>query len=114
MLTTLSRDRKLLVDLLKEAKSVSMRTEEGKIVIYTSSGGAEWRPFGQPRTKRPLSSVVLDQGMKETLVADIKEFMGRARWYGDRGTRTHPLTCFSFLFCWRFPSLRVYLAQLRC
>ncbi|KNZ52384.1 mitochondrial chaperone BCS1 [Puccinia sorghi] len=85
MLTTLSRDRKLLVDLLKEAKSVSMRTEEGKIVIYTSSGGAEWRPFGQPRTKRPLSSVVLDQGIKETLVADIKEFMGRARWYADRG-----------------------------
>ncbi|KAA1066275.1 hypothetical protein PGT21_027394 [Puccinia graminis f. sp. tritici] len=28
-LTTLSRDRKLLVELLKEAKSVSMKTEEG-------------------------------------------------------------------------------------
>ncbi|POW05952.1 hypothetical protein PSTT_09326, partial [Puccinia striiformis] len=85
MLTTLSRDRKLLVDLLKEAKSCSMKTEEGKIVIYTSSGGTEWRPFGQPRTKRPLNSVVLDQGIKENLVADIKEFMGRAKWYGDRG-----------------------------
>lgn len=84
-LTTLSRDRSLLVDLLKEAKSVSMKTEEGKIVIYTSSGGSEWRPFGQPRAKRPLNSVILDQGIKETLVADIKEFMGRARWYADRG-----------------------------
>ncbi|KAI7952376.1 hypothetical protein MJO29_008007 [Puccinia striiformis f. sp. tritici] len=65
--------KSLLVDLLKETKSCSMKTEEGKIVIYTSFGGTEWRPFGQPRTKRPLNSVVLDQGIKENLVADIKE-----------------------------------------
>ncbi|MBW0524540.1 hypothetical protein O181_064255 [Austropuccinia psidii MF-1] len=85
LLTTLSRDRHLLVDLLKEAKALSMKIEEGRIVIYTSMGGAEWRPFGQPRAKRPIASVILDQGIKETLLTDIKEFMGRARWYADRG-----------------------------
>ncbi|KAH9815819.1 BCS1 N terminal-domain-containing protein [Melampsora americana] len=84
MLTTLARDRHLLVQLLSEAKTVSMKTEEGRIVIYTA-WGAEWKPFGQPRTKRPITSVVLDQGVKENLVRDIEDFMGRAKWYAERG-----------------------------
>ncbi|KAG0150280.1 hypothetical protein CROQUDRAFT_211485 [Cronartium quercuum f. sp. fusiforme G11] len=84
MLTTLARDRELLVELLAEAKAVSMKTEEGKIVIYTA-WGAEWRPFGKPRSKRPISSVVLDAGVKENLVGDIEDFMGRAKWYAERG-----------------------------
>lgn len=84
MLTTLARDRHLLVELLSEAKTVSMKTEEGRIVIYTA-WGAEWKPFGQPRTKRPITSVVLDQGVKENLVRDIEDFMGRAKWYAERG-----------------------------
>ncbi|KAI8461154.1 mitochondrial chaperone BCS1, partial [Phakopsora pachyrhizi] len=85
MLTTLSRDRSLLVELLQEAKAISMKNEEGKIVIHTAWGGADWRPFGQPRAKRPLSSVVLDKGVKETILNDIQDFMSRMQWYAERG-----------------------------
>lgn len=105
LLTTLARDRDLLVELLSEAKSVSMKTEEGKIVIYTA-WGAEWKPFGQPRTKRPISSVVLDQGVKENLVGDIQDFMGRAKWYAERGK----VISYSHYYCmgvdWDTPSFR--------
>ena len=42
--------------------------------IY-SNWGTEWRPFGAPRRRRPLSSVVLDDGIAEHIVADVNEFV---------------------------------------
>ncbi|XP_061918249.1 mitochondrial chaperone BCS1-like [Entelurus aequoreus] len=52
--------------------------------MYTAMG-AEWRPFGFPRRRRPLSSVVLEAGVAERLVDDVKEFIGNPKWYTDRG-----------------------------
>jgi chaperone BCS1 len=37
---------------------------------------ADWQPFGQPRKKRPLPSVVLDDGVAESIVNDVKTFIG--------------------------------------
>ncbi len=53
-------------------------------MMYTAMG-AEWRPFGFPRRRRPLSSVVLDVGVGEKIVDDVKEFIGNPKWYTDRG-----------------------------
>lgn len=47
--------------------------------------GSEWRQFGHPRKRRPLSSVVLGSGIAEKIVQDIKEFITNPLWYGDRG-----------------------------
>lgn len=47
--------------------------------------GSEWRPFGHPRKRRPLSSVVLDEGVSERIVSDIREFVSNPAWYTDRG-----------------------------
>uniref|UniRef100_A0A673H9K2 Mitochondrial chaperone BCS1 n=1 Tax=Sinocyclocheilus rhinocerous TaxID=307959 RepID=A0A673H9K2_9TELE len=58
--------------------------EEGRTVMYTALG-AEWRPFGFPRRRRPLSSVVLENGVAERIVDDVKEFIGNPKWYTDRG-----------------------------
>jgi chaperone BCS1 len=55
-LTTLSRSRRVWDELLNEAKLHALKKEEGKTVIYTSMVG-DWRPFGQPRRRRPLHSV---------------------------------------------------------
>src|SRR5262249_17438946 len=70
MLTTLSRDRGLLTEMLVEARQQALAQREGKTVIFCSYGH-EWRPFGQPRKRRPLASVVLDRGLKEQLVEDV-------------------------------------------
>ncbi|TFK42421.1 BCS1 N terminal-domain-containing protein [Crucibulum laeve] len=83
-LTTLSRDRKLFPELLAEARDMAMKGHEGKLVIHTA-WGTEWKPFGQPRRKRPLQSVVLEPGKAETIENDIKAFLERRQWYADRG-----------------------------
>ncbi|KAJ3507933.1 hypothetical protein NLJ89_g6029 [Agrocybe chaxingu] len=75
-LTTLSRDRRLFPELLSEARDLAMRGQEGKLVIHTA-WGIEWRPFGQPRQKRPLQSVVLSPGVSENVEKDIKSFLER-------------------------------------
>lgn len=83
-LTTLSRDRSLFPHLLTDARDLAMRGHEGKLVIHTA-WGTEWKPFGQPRRKRPLHSVVLEPGVSEKIEADIKTFLERRQWYADRG-----------------------------
>lgn len=83
-LTTLYRDRHIFSNLLSEAQALAQHLTEGKTVIYTS-WGVEWKPFGAPRRKRPLESVILDTGVKESLVADVKDFLQSSHWYYDRG-----------------------------
>ncbi|KAF9916410.1 hypothetical protein FBU30_001400 [Linnemannia zychae] len=83
-LTTLSRDRHVFTELLQEAQKMALLNQEGKTVIYTS-WGPEWRPFGQPRKRRVLESVILDEGIGERIVGDVKEFVKNEKWYADRG-----------------------------
>lgn len=83
-LTTLYSQRHIFEDLFTEAHAIAAKSHEGKTSIY-NSWGAEWRLFGRPRRKRPLDSVVLDEGVKERIVNDVKDFLGSGRWYYDRG-----------------------------
>lgn len=83
-LTTLYSHRHVFEELFLEAHAYAARSHEGKTSIY-NSWGAEWRLFGQPRRKRPLESVVLDEGVKERIVEDVKDFAASGKWYYDRG-----------------------------
>ena len=84
VLTSFGRDVTVFDDLLEEARSINMKQEEGATVVYTC-WGTEWRPFGHPRRKRRLDSVVLDDGIKENIVSDLDEWRASASWYHDRG-----------------------------
>ncbi|CCE88778.1 Piso0_001559 [Millerozyma farinosa CBS 7064] len=83
-LTTLYRDRFLFQSLLDEAKKLALKAREGKTVLFTS-WGPEWRPFGQPRKKRMFGSVILDEGVGEAILNDVKDFLGSGDWYHRRG-----------------------------
>ncbi|OBZ75907.1 Mitochondrial chaperone BCS1 [Grifola frondosa] len=83
-ITTLSRDRDMFPQLLSEARDMAMRGQEGKLVIHTP-WGIEWKPFGLPRRKRPLKSVVLQEGVADRIEEDVKAFLQRRQWYADRG-----------------------------
>ena len=37
------------------------------------------------RPKRPLSSIILDPGVKEMLIRDARDFLNSWRWYAERG-----------------------------
>lgn len=54
--------------------------------MYTAVG-SEWRTFGYPRRRRPLDSVVLQQGLADRIVKDIREFIDNPKWYIDRGKK---------------------------
>ncbi|KAK6531710.1 hypothetical protein TWF694_002886 [Orbilia ellipsospora] len=83
-LTTLYSHRHIFNELLSAAQAHALKTQEGKTVIYTS-WITEWKAFGQPQAKRPLSSVVLDRNVKENIVNDINDFLASGKWYQDRG-----------------------------
>ncbi|EGC38598.1 hypothetical protein DICPUDRAFT_28373 [Dictyostelium purpureum] len=83
-LTTLGTKRNIFQKLIEEAKIMALDKEEGKTIIYTSMG-TEWRRFGHPRRKRPIGSVILDKGISETIITDVRKFLGNADWYNERG-----------------------------
>ena len=83
-LTTLYSQRHVFETMFKEAHSLATESIEGKTPIYIPRS-ISWEQFGNPRQKRPLDSVILDQGVKEKIVADVQDFMGSEKWYADRG-----------------------------
>ncbi|KAK3792271.1 hypothetical protein RRG08_007350 [Elysia crispata] len=83
-LTSFGRNREMFMNILDEARSLALLSTEGQTVMYTGYG-SEWRPIGYPRRKRPLNSVVLDEGLSEHILNDIQEFIKNPKWYLDRG-----------------------------
>lgn len=83
-LTTLYAQREKFGELLTEAHELIQRHTEGKTIIYRARM-SEWERFGEPRRKRPIESVVLDKGLQEKIVSDIKDFLRSGNWYLDRG-----------------------------
>ncbi|KAJ4420499.1 Complex III assembly protein translocase and chaperone [Neurospora sp. IMI 360204] len=83
-LTLLWPHRHVLGEIFTEAHQMAHRFHEGKTVVYTAKR-MEWMPLGKPRLKRPLGSVILDKGVKESIVGDVKEFLAAQQWYTDRG-----------------------------
>jgi chaperone BCS1 len=96
-ITTLRRNAFLFPSFLKDAKEHAMAAQVGKTVMYTSYG-PEWRPFGLPRKKRPISSVILHGDTRGQILEDVKRFLGNWKWYSDRGECKMKLCCYFFLF----------------
>ena len=70
--------------MLLDAKNVWKSAKEELISIYSSNTKNEWRLIAS-RPKRPLSSIVLDLGIKEKILNDAKDFLNSKRWYAERG-----------------------------
>lgn len=92
-LSCLGRNPQILKDLIQEAQRAYMERDGNKTIIYRGSkpiGGAsedmEWvRCTSRP--PRPLSTVVLDEFQKQTILDDMKEYLHprTKRWYSNRG-----------------------------
>ncbi len=83
-LTALGTKRNVYMDILAEARAMALQRQEGKTIMYTAMG-AEWRQFGYPRKRRPISSVILDTGISERILEDVRDFNDNPKWYMDRG-----------------------------
>ncbi|XP_033168937.1 mitochondrial chaperone BCS1 [Drosophila mauritiana] len=83
-LTAFGNNKGIYFDILEEARQLALEATEGKTVLYTAMG-AEWRPFGHPRRRRPTGSVVLDRGTSQRIIADCQDFIKSSLWYTQRG-----------------------------
>ena len=83
-LTTLYSHRHIFSDMFLEAHQQAQKAVEGRTMIYHPET-AGWKPFGEPRRKRDLNSVILDKGVAEGIVEDVRDFQASGQWYYDRG-----------------------------
>ncbi len=84
LFTSYGRSTVVFDEMLLEAYGLSVQKEEGKTIIFTN-WGSEWRQFGQPRRRRSLDSVILDENVSTRLLADVEEWIHSSKWYSDRG-----------------------------
>ncbi|KAI6112998.1 P-loop containing nucleoside triphosphate hydrolase protein [Pisolithus sp. B1] len=83
-LRVFSRRQGLLGTIIEEAKRDWLETQKDSLTVWVSNSDNTWIPLAR-RLKRPLSSIVLDPGVREFLVEDVKDFLANKAWYQERG-----------------------------
>jgi chaperone BCS1 len=72
--SVVARNNSILKQLVLQAKKEYEAEAVHRIQIYFADSYGSWR-YTDSRHKRPLSSIVLNPGVKEMLVADAKDFL---------------------------------------
>ncbi|KAH9940364.1 P-loop containing nucleoside triphosphate hydrolase protein [Epithele typhae] len=82
--SVVARNNSILKQLVLQAKKEYEAEAVHRIQIYFADSHGCWR-WTDSRHKRPMSSIVLNPGVKEMLLADTKDFLKSEKWYADRG-----------------------------
>ncbi|EMD39364.1 hypothetical protein CERSUDRAFT_72525 [Gelatoporia subvermispora B] len=85
-----ARNNDILKKLVLEAKREYEKDAEHRVHIFmadTSYGCWRWNGA---RQKRPMSSIVLEPGVKDMILADCKDFLCSEDWYAERGEDKAP------------------------
>lgn len=64
-------------------KVSNMIDKEGFVPMYVAVEST-WKQFGNPRAKRPVSSVVLDKGVTDRILSDAHDFILNPSWYLEK------------------------------
>ncbi|KAF8875879.1 hypothetical protein CPB84DRAFT_1647874, partial [Gymnopilus junonius] len=83
-ISVVARSNAILKQLVLQAKKEYEAEAVHRIQIYFADAHGSWR-WTDSRHKRPLSSIVLNPGVKEMLVEDARDFLKSEKWYADRG-----------------------------
>jgi chaperone BCS1 len=75
--------RDLIVQLLEEARKVSEPPNDERVKVYVPHYG-DWDNV-MKKNPRPMGSVILPEGVLEGLLGDMQTFLGREKWYSERG-----------------------------
>lgn len=78
----LGRSQDEVRGILEEARVAASKLEEEEPGVFSGEAGY-WRHKGTIR-RRPMASVVLPTGHGERVLADLRHFRDRRRWYEDR------------------------------
>ncbi|KIM75746.1 hypothetical protein PILCRDRAFT_667729 [Piloderma croceum F 1598] len=83
-ISVVARNNSILKQLVLQAKKEHEAEAVHRIQIYFADSHGGWR-WTDSRHKRPISSIVLNPGVKEMLLSDTKDFLKSEKWYADRG-----------------------------
>ncbi|ORE03341.1 hypothetical protein BCV72DRAFT_251914 [Rhizopus microsporus var. microsporus] len=83
-ISTFGQSRELIQSLVYEAQKKFMDRDKSRTVVFAADQYGAWRRT-RSRPKRPLSTVVIPDHVKTTLVDDAQEFLVSEQWYSDRG-----------------------------
>ncbi|KAF8625116.1 hypothetical protein AX15_005540 [Amanita polypyramis BW_CC] len=83
-ISVVARSNTVLKQLVLQAKKEYEAEAVHRIQIYFADSHGSWR-WTDSRHKRPMSSIVLNPGVKEMLLNDAKDFLKSEKWYADRG-----------------------------
>ncbi|KAH8108653.1 P-loop containing nucleoside triphosphate hydrolase protein [Phellopilus nigrolimitatus] len=82
--SVVARNNNILKKLVLEAKKEYEKDAEHRVHIFMADSYGSWRWNGA-RQKRPMSSIVLEPGVKDMLLADCRDFLRSEDWYAERG-----------------------------
>jgi chaperone BCS1 len=83
-LTIFAWSHDILNNLLLEAKNFYEEEDQHRVAIYIADTYNCWNRSGS-RPKRDLDSIILEDGIKEMLLEDARDFMASEEWYNERG-----------------------------
>ena len=90
--SVVARNNSILKQLVLQAKKEYEAEAVHRIQIYFADSHGCWR-WTDSRHKRPMSSIVLNPGVKEMLLSDTKDFLKSEKVRGSVSARTWVLTC---------------------
>ncbi|KZP19895.1 P-loop containing nucleoside triphosphate hydrolase protein [Athelia psychrophila] len=83
-ISVVARNNTVLKQLVLQAKKEYEAEAVHRLQIFFADSHGGWK-WTNSRHKRPISSIVLNPGVKEMLLNDTKDFLKSEKWYVDRG-----------------------------
>ncbi|CAE6442542.1 unnamed protein product [Rhizoctonia solani] len=83
-ISVVARNNAIIKKLVLQAKYEYEQDMEHRVHIFLADQSGGWRWNGA-RQKRPMSSIVLEPGVKDMLLTDAKDFLRSEEWYAERG-----------------------------
>lgn len=84
-ISVVARSNDILKKLVLEAKRDYEKDAEHRVHIFLGDTTYSCWRWNGARQKRPMSSIVLQPGVKDMLLADCKDFLQSEEWYAERG-----------------------------
>ncbi|KAF9068383.1 P-loop containing nucleoside triphosphate hydrolase protein [Rhodocollybia butyracea] len=84
-ISVVARNNDILKKLVLEAKRDYEKDAEHRVHIFMADTTYVCWRWNGARQKRPMSSIVLQPGVKDMLLADCKDFLCSEDWYAERG-----------------------------
>jgi mitochondrial chaperone BCS1 len=82
-LTVFARNRRALLAIIDEAYAVANQESKDRVRVHFFDYDS-WQQ-GATARKRAIESVVLRDGIREEIVADVERFLASREWYEERG-----------------------------